>query len=138
MRNKVILVEDNKAQADLAKIIYLAQSIPVELIHCPDGEDFLQLLPTLNQQEIIYVLLDLNMPKIDGYKVLEVMSSHENWKNMAVIIFSTSSNEADIQKCYELGARAYVTKPLDLDEFDKTIQAIHGFWGEVNLKPIMN
>jgi CheY-like chemotaxis protein len=132
---KVILVEDNKAEADLTRIIYMEQSIPCEIIHCKNGEEFLTLLTSINQNDISYVLLDLNMPRVSGYDVLTILSESEEWKNLIVIVFSSSSNSNDISKCYELGAKAYVAKPLDLAELDRTILSIHHFWGNSNVRP---
>ncbi len=133
---KVVLVEDNKAEADLTRIIYMEQSIPCEIIHCKNGEEFLTLLTSINQNEISYVLLDLNMPRVSGYNVLTELSQRKEWKNLTVIVFSSSSNSNDISKCYELGAKAYVAKPLELAELDRTILSIHQFWGNANVKPL--
>ncbi|MCC6726543.1 MAG: response regulator [Saprospiraceae bacterium] len=136
---KVILVEDNIAEADLTRIIYREQSIPCEIIHCQNGEDFINLLPSVNEEDICYVLLDLNMPRVSGYEVLKELSMNERWKNLVVIVFTSSSNSRDVSKCYEMGAKAYVAKPLDLNELDRTILSIHHFWGMTNIKPqIMN
>lgn len=135
---KVILVEDNMGEAELTKISYLDQSIPVEIIHCTNGEEFLNTLTDLDQSEICYVLLDLNMPRLNGYDVLNRLALDQKWKNLIVIIFSSSNNANDVNKCYEMGAKAYVTKPFDLNELDRTIHTIHDFWGSVNIKPNMN
>lgn len=135
---KVILVEDNKAEAELTQIIYKEQSIPVEIIHCFNGEEFLDLLSNIENDEICYVLLDLNMPRLNGYEVLSFLSKDEKWRNLIVIIFSSSNNEKDVAKCYEMGAKAYVVKPIDLHELERTIHAIHGFWGETNMQPNQN
>jgi two-component system, response regulator len=135
---KIILVEDNLAEADLTKIVYKDLSISTEIVHCLNGEEFLKFLEVSSQDEICYVLLDLNMPRLNGYEVLKQLSADDKWKNLIVIIFSSSSNELDVSKCYELGAKAYVAKPLDLHELDRTILSIHGFWGDTNIKPSMN
>lgn len=135
---KVILVEDNMGEAELTKISYQDQSIPVEIIHCSNGEEFLNTLSNLDQSEISYVLLDLNMPRLNGYDVLNRLSLDNKWKNLIVIIFSSSNNANDVNRCYEMGAKAYVSKPFDLNELDRTIHTIHDFWGGVNIKPMMN
>ena len=135
---KVILVDDNKAEADLTQIIYREQGIPVQIVHCLNGEEFLNMLTDTEKEEICYVLLDLNMPRLNGYEVLQALAKDKQWSNLMVIIFSSSSNEIDISKCYEMGANAYVVKPIDLNELDRTIHAIHGFWGNTNIKPNQN
>ncbi len=134
--NTVVLVEDNKAEADLARIIYREQSLPVEIIHFQKGEEFIAFLNDVGHDGICYVLLDLNMPRLNGFEILETLTKNEKWKHLTVIIFSSSSNEKDIAKSYELGAKAYVAKPLDLNELDRTILSIHDFWGNINIKPM--
>ncbi len=129
------MVEDNKAEADLTKISYHEQSICCEIVHCGNGEEFITFLHTTNPTEIAYVLLDLNMPRVNGYEVLEYLSQKSEWKNLIVIVFSSSNNVQDVELCYELGARAYVNKPMDLNELDRTIHSIHNFWCGINVKP---
>ncbi|MBK8563368.1 MAG: response regulator [Saprospiraceae bacterium] len=132
---KIILVEDNRAEADLTRIIYKEQAIACEIIHCENGEEFITLLETVNPEDISYVLLDLNMPRVSGYEVLEMLSRKEEWKNLVVIVFSSSNNSKDVALCYELGAKAYVNKPMDLNELDRIILSIHSFWGVTNVTP---
>jgi CheY-like chemotaxis protein len=132
---KVILVEDNKAEADLTRIIYQEQSIACEIVHCGNGEEFIAFLDNADTSEISYVLLDLNMPRVNGYEVLEFLSNNEVLKNLVVIVFSSSSNSKDVERCYQMGAKAYVNKPMDLYELERAIQSIHNFWGDTNLKP---
>lgn len=134
--NTVVLVEDNKAEADLTRIIYRELSLPVEIVHFQNGEEFITFLSENGHDGICYVLLDLNMPRLNGFEILVTLARNDKWKHLAVIIFSSSSNEKDIAKCYELGANAYVAKPLDLNELDRSILSIHGFWGGVNIKPM--
>ncbi len=136
--NKVILVEDSKAEADLTKIVYSEQALPIEIVHCQNGEEFLNFLNDADEQEICYVLLDLNMPRVSGYDVLTALAADEKWKNLVIIIFSSSINEKDVARCYELGAKAYVAKPFELSELDRTILSIHDFWGNTNVKPSSN
>jgi DNA-binding response OmpR family regulator len=106
-----------------------------ELLHCPDGASLFTFLRKIPFDEVCYILLDLNMPKLNGKEILKALSADKNWCMVPVIVFSSSSYSPDIATCYELGANAYVVKPLDLPEFDRVIQAIHAFWGDVNLRP---
>jgi DNA-binding response OmpR family regulator len=96
------------------------------------------MLGNVDKDEISYVLLDLNMPRLNGYEVLRALSNDKDGHNLIVIIFSSSNNEKDIALCYEMGAKAYVIKPLDLNELDRTIHAIHSFWGNTNIRPNNN
>jgi CheY-like chemotaxis protein len=76
------------------------------------------------------------MPKLNGFDVLNNFQQDENLKKLPVIVFTTSSNPADIQKCYDTGANAYVVKPFDFTDLEKSISAISNFWGDVNVKPM--
>ncbi|TAK31177.1 MAG: response regulator [Saprospiraceae bacterium] len=134
--SKVILVEDNMAEAGLVKFAFKEQSVATELIHCHDGEELMALLSTVAPDIIRYILLDLNMPGMNGYEVLKRFSADENWKKLPVIVFSSSSHQSDVRTCYELGANAYVCKPIDFNEFDEAIRCINAFWGGVNLGPV--
>ncbi len=133
--HKIILVEDSRADAELVKYAFKGQSVAAELIHCHDGEELLKILPTLVPGTIQYILLDLNMPGMNGYEVLKHFSAGEAWKQYPVIVFSSSMHQSDVRTCYELGANAYVCKPLDFNEFDEAIKSINAFWGGVNLRP---
>ncbi|MFQ5447520.1 MAG: response regulator, partial [Saprospiraceae bacterium] len=130
-----ILVEDNPADAELVKFAFESQSVDAQLIHCPDGGELLALLPSLSLNTICYVLLDLNMPGMNGYEVLRHFFEDEYWRKLPVIVFSSSMHQADVRTCYELGANAYVRKPLDFNDFDEAIRHINAFWGQVNLRP---
>ncbi|MEZ4961395.1 MAG: response regulator [Saprospiraceae bacterium] len=136
-RNKVILVEDNFGEAQLTRIAFEAQQIPSEIIHCEDGEKFLALLsrPDAPHNEINYILLDLNMPRIGGIEVLKKVGRHHYWCHLPIIVFTSSCHESDVLKCYELGAKAYVLKPIDFEQFQASVQAIDNLWGHWNTFP---
>lgn len=132
---KIILVEDNKAEADLTKIVCRDLKIESEILHFSDGEELLIKLPALPLAQISYILLDLNMPRVNGYQVLQKLSTEPNWKKLPVIVFSSSTSENDVNTCYDLGANAYVTKPMDINKLTQVIQSIHSFWGQTNVGP---
>jgi CheY-like chemotaxis protein len=79
-----------------------------------------------------FVLLDINMPKIDGFEILKKIKSSPKLKLIPVVMFSTSIRKLDVEKCYNLGANAYVTKPLQFAEFKERIKKIFSFWMECN------
>ena len=109
--------------------------LPLEVIHVFDGYELIDLLKQVNLDEIALILLDLNMPKLGGLEILKIMDKDQELCKLPVIVFSTSSNESDVFACYEYGANAYVSKPIDINEFHKTIQAIAHFWGDINVLP---
>ena len=132
---KIILVEDNIADVELTKLAFRQLELPLEVTHVFDGYELIDLLKKLNLEDIALILLDLNMPKMGGLEVLKIMNKDEELCKLPVIVFSTSNNESDVYACYEYGANAYVSKPIDINEFHKTIQAIAHFWGDINVLP---
>lgn len=135
-RKKIILVEDNLDDVRLTKLAFENLDIPAKFVHCANGEELLAFLKQEPLSNINYILLDLNMPKLNGFDVLNNFQQDENLKKLPVIVFTTSSNPADIQKCYDTGANAYVVKPFDFTDLEKSISAISNFWGDVNVKPM--
>lgn len=134
IQSKILLIEDNLADVELTKIAFKNQQINNEIVHCEDGEIALELLKKNSTDSFGYVLLDLNMPKLNGLDLLKICKEDAALRRLPIIIFTTSANNEDIQKCYEFGANAYVLKPVDLKDFDKTIKAINSFWGGINVQ----
>jgi CheY-like chemotaxis protein len=74
------------------------------------------------------ILLDLNLPKVDGFEVLARLKSSDVAKRIPIIILTSSKAEADIAKTYDLHANCFITKPIDLDQFVKVVRSIEDFW----------
>ena len=135
---KVILVEDNLADVELVRISIRELESPVELVHVGDGQELLGFLKTAVLNEIAVILLDLNMPRVSGIDVLNFMHNDPLLKKVPVVMFTTSNSKTDILKCYELGAKAFVCKPLDIFEFNHSIRSIVEFWTGINMLPSFN
>jgi len=75
-----------------------------------------------------FILLDLNMPKKDGREVLKEIKQHPELKKIPVVIFSTTNNEQEMRRCYELGANSYITKPNSFDHLLKIVANLRGYW----------
>jgi len=82
-----------------------------------------------------FILMDLNMPKMDGKETLQKIKQHSEFQKIPVIIFSTNSNEQEMRRCYELGANSYITKPNNFDNLVKTIAAVRSYWLEMTNIP---
>ena len=132
---KVILVEDNLADVELVRISIRELENPVELVHVGDGQELLNFLKTTVLSEIAVIMLDLNMPRVSGIDVLRFMHEDPLLKKVPVVMFTTSNSKTDILKCYELGAKAFVCKPLDIFEFNQAIRSIVEFWTGINMLP---
>jgi CheY-like chemotaxis protein len=135
---KVILVEDNLADVELVKISMRELENPIELVHVGDGQELLNFLKTAVLNDIAVILLDLNMPRVSGIDVLKYMQDDANFRKVPVVMFTTSNSKSDIMKCYELGAKAFVCKPLDIFEFNNSIKSIVEFWTGINMLPSHN
>ena len=132
---KVILVEDNLADVELVRISIRELENPVELVHVGDGQEVLNFLQTAVLSVIAVIMLDLNMPRVSGIDVLRFMHDDPMLKKVPVVMFTTSNSKTDILKCYELGAKAFVCKPLDIFEFNQAIRSIVEFWTGINMLP---
>ena len=77
-----------------------------------------------------FILLDLNMPKMDGREVLKNIKTDEELRKIPVIIFSTTKNQLEVKRCYDLGANTYIVKPVNFDALVETIQHIRTYWLE--------
>ena len=81
------------------------------------------------------ILLDLNMPGMDGRKVLSKVKSTSELQTIPVVVLTTSDHEDDIQECYHLGANSYIKKPVELDDFFMAIERLKEYWFEVSVLP---
>lgn len=129
---RVLLVEDNPADADLALETLATSKLCLETTVVADGVkavDFLfQRGDYANALRPDVVLLDLNLPKLNGRQVLAAIKENIHLKRIPVVILSSSSAETDVLETYGLGANCFVTKPVDLTAFQTIVQAIEGFW----------
>ncbi len=129
---EILLVEDSPGDARLLReALYDANSV-VQLNVVPDG---VEAVAFLSQQGVYaksprpdIVLLDLNMPKIDGRQVLAYIKQDVSLKSIPTIILTTSEDEADVQHSYKLQANCYLTKPVDFEVFESLIKNINDFW----------
>lgn len=134
---KVILVEDNPADAQLTRLAFKNISPEAEVVNFSNGKELLSHLSEEKKDPISLILLDLNMPQMNGTEVLKSLQENKDWAGIPVVVFSSSKQDVDIYNCYALGANAYVTKPFDLSEFEKTIETIALFWGNLNRRPAL-
>jgi chemotaxis family two-component system response regulator Rcp1 len=128
----ILLVEDNEGDARLAKEAMRDSKIRNTLHHVPDGEEAMAFLRQTGSYAKTprpdLILLDLNLPKMDGRQVLAEIKGDETLKRIPVVILTVSSAEEDIFKAYNLHANCYITKPIDLGQFMKVVRSIEDFW----------
>ncbi|MCD9013997.1 response regulator [Parachryseolinea silvisoli] len=136
---EILLVEDNEDDARLAIRALRNQSFANKLLHLNDGVealDFLFATGTFEGRNVLHtpkvVLLDLKMPRINGLEVLERIKSDERTKIIPVVILTSSSEDPDIRRAYELGANSYIVKPVEFDNFVKAISELGLYWMLLN------
>jgi CheY-like chemotaxis protein len=132
---EILLIEDSRGDIGLIEEVFEEAKIRNNLYIAEDGEEAILFLNKKGQYADAprpdIILLDLNLPKKDGREVLEEVKSDENLKNIPIVVLTTSKAEEDVLKSYNLRANAYITKPVDFDQFIKVIKSIEGFWLEV-------
>lgn len=124
---QILLVEDNPLDARATLKAADKLKLANQITHVTDGQEALDLLSG-QSPPFDLVLLDLNLPGLDGRDVLSRIRSDADLRRTPVVILTTSSDEADVLGAYELGANAYVTKPVGLDGWMEVVSQIDGFW----------
>ena len=131
----VLVVEDDPG--DVLMIIEALESVgtPRDIHVAGDGQDGLDFLYRVGRHRGAprpdLILLDLNMPRLDGRETLARLKANEHLRTIPVVVFTTSQAEADIIDAYQRHANAYVTKPIDLEDLERTVRQIDGFYTAV-------
>ena len=129
---EILLVEDNKGDVGLIEEVFEESNIHNHLHVAENGEEAVLYLhgkgKFTGSRRPDIILLDLNLPNKDGREVLREIKEDSNLRNIPVVVLTTSNAEKDIIRAYELHANAYVTKPLDFNQFIKVVESIVNFW----------
>ena len=129
---KLVIAEDDPDDRYFFEEALAESSVPYEVHFFEDGEDLLQHLFARDGHECKpqpdLIVLDLNMPKIDGRKALSEIKAHRATRAIPVVVLTTSNNEDDILKIYDLGASSYIAKPPGLDEYKGIVNELLTFW----------
>jgi chemotaxis family two-component system response regulator Rcp1 len=129
---EILLVEDNPGDVRLTREAFLEGNLDSHLSVAPDGVEALAFLrregPYGDVARPDMILLDLNLPKMDGREVLAEIKSDDNLRRIPVVILTTSRAEQDVYRSYDLHANCYITKPVDLDQFISVVRSIEDFW----------
>lgn len=132
---EVLLVEDNPADEELTlrslKAINLANKVHV----ARDGAEALDFLFGSNSRPKV-VLLDLKLPKVDGLEVLARIRGDDRTHTLPVVVLTSSREEPDIKRCYELGVNSYIVKPVNFDAFVKAVSEVGLYWLLINQPPV--
>jgi CheY-like chemotaxis protein len=127
----ILIAEDDADDRFLLKAAFEENGFNDTLCFVENGVEVLDYLYKQSADTQVYprfILLDLNMPKKDGREVLKELKQHPQLKKIPVVIFSTTNNEQEMKRCYELGANSYITKPNSFDSLLKTVAALRSYW----------
>jgi two-component system response regulator len=142
---EILLIDDNMNDAELMIRALKKNNLANKLVHLKDGVEALDFVFCKgsfaernfnNRPKVIF--LDLKMPRIDGLEVLETIKKNDDTKSIPVVILTSSKQDPDIRKCYDLGASSYIVKPVGFDNFSKAVAELGFYWLLLNEQPKYN
>ncbi len=130
----ILLVEDNPMDVDLTLRAFKRRRVTNTIHVARDGEEALAWLARWEAGEPwpAVILLDLKLPKVDGLEVLRRLKQHATLRVIPVVVLTTSTENADVQTAYQLGANSYIVKPVDFEKFMDVSEKIDLYWTVVN------
>jgi CheY-like chemotaxis protein len=138
----ILLIEDNEGDILLTKEALCHGKIKNDVSIAKDGWEAMQFLEKKGEYKNVeapdLILLDVNLPKLNGYEVLTRIKSNPQIQHIPVIMLTTSSSENDILKCYQNHVNCFITKPVEANNFLETIAAIEEFWISIVQLPKKN
>ena len=138
---RILIVEDDPNDVELTLTALTDYNLVNEVVVTRDGQQALDYLycrgefNTRSTENPAVMLLDLKLPKVGGLEVLQQMKSDERLKMIPVVVLTSSHEEKDIVRSYQLGVNAYVVKPVDFHEFINAVKSLGAFWAVLNEPP---
>jgi CheY-like chemotaxis protein len=140
---EILLVEDNPTDAELAIRALKKSNLANKLVWVKDGAealDFLFATGVYSDRQMAcgpkVILLDLRLPKVDGMEVLRRVKNDERTRTIPVVVLTSSREDRDVAESYQLGVNSYISKPVEFDEFAKTVSELGLYWLLVNHPPV--
>jgi two-component system response regulator len=140
---EILLVEDNITDAELTIRELKKNNMANNLVHVQDGQQALDFIFYPNSNSIPeqinrpkLVLLDIKMPKVSGIEVLEKIKGNQDTMTIPVVMLTSSKEDPDIKRCYELGANSYIVKPVNFSSFAEAIKNLGLYWILLNQNPL--
>jgi two-component system response regulator len=140
---EILLIEDNPDDAELTIRVLRKNNIANKIIHLRDGAEALDFI--FCRGEFIgrdqntkpkSILLDLKMPRVNGLEVLEALKSNAATRSIPVVVLTSSKEDPDISRCYELGVNSYIVKPVGFENFSHAIKQLGFYWLLLNESPV--
>ena len=134
-KNVVLLVEDSPDHAFLIKRAISAAIQDLKIQWAKDGEEAVEFIIKRGLKPDL-ILLDIKMPRMNGFEVLRVLKGNKETKYIPIVILSTSANEKDVSRAYTLGTNCYITKPVEIADFQSKLKSIPLYWLRTNTIPL--
>ena len=137
----ILLAEDSPADAEMAVDALKEARLANPIVHVEDGVEAMDYLlrrgAFANREDGLpaVLLLDIKMPRMDGLEVLREIRNTDELKRLPVVILSSSREESDLARSWDMGVNAYVVKPVDVDQFFGAVQTLGKFWAVINQAP---
>ena len=131
--NPILLVEDDSVDAMTVKRAMRDLQADHSVIHTVNGEEAMKYLTSPDTEKPFVILLDLNMPKMNGIEFLKIMKTYPDLKTIPVVVLTTSKEQRDILDSFELGASGYMVKPVDYSKFVEILSRIVIYWNSSEL-----
>lgn len=130
----ILLVEDNPVDLELTLRAFSSRKMANPILIARDGEEALAFIPNWEKGDPlpVVILLDLNLPKVNGLEVLQTIKEHPVYKTIPVVILTTSAESSDLKNAYLYGANSYIVKPVDFEKFIEMASHIELYWNVIN------
>lgn len=124
----LVMIEDDEGHATLIRKNLQRAGIGNKMVHLKDGIEAIEYFFGQNSKNVLHdktlILLDLNLPEIDGYEIIRHLKTEEHTRAIPVIVLTTTDNPKEVDRCYQLGCNIYITKPVAYDSFVDAIQKL--------------
>ncbi|WP_447730535.1 response regulator [Pseudoxanthomonas suwonensis] len=137
----ILLAEDSAADAEMAIDALREANLANPIVHVEDGVEAMEYLERTGRfadradENPAVLLLDIKMPRMDGLEVLQRIRANDKLRRLPVVILSSSREESDLARSWDLGVNAYVVKPVDIDQFFGAVKTLGQFWAVINATP---
>jgi CheY-like chemotaxis protein len=124
----ILLVEDDDVDAMITQRALNELRVTNQLVHKVDGEEALEYLRDQANQKPFIILLDLNMPRMNGFEFLKIVKADNTLKKIPVVVLTTSTEDQNVVDGFELGVAGYIVKPVNYMQFVEAIRTLHMYW----------
>src|SRR5688572_338339 len=129
----ILLVEDSDEDAELTMRAFKRLRLANRVMRVKDGAEALERLSKNGGLKLM--LLDLKLPKVDGLEVLSAMNSDPKLRTIPLVVLTSSKEDRDLQRAYELGVNSYIVKPVDFEQFSASVEQLGFYWLVLNQRP---